>query len=108
MRISPLGFSALRYGFFNFPHFIPKFLRYDRFVRIVNYDPFALVFFISLMVLIRNRTPTLLRHMSQISRIFKNAVHGAERPQAHVFFTPDDPVLLHAVTAGILLHTCVK
>lgn len=64
MRISALRFPALRYGFFHFPYLIPKLLCYDRFVSIFHYYPFAFVFLIPLVVLIRNRTPTLLRHMS--------------------------------------------
>ena len=62
MRISALRFPALRYGFFHFSDFIPKLLRYDRFMRIFYYYPFAFVFLIPLVILIRNRTPTLLRH----------------------------------------------
>ena len=80
MRISALCFPALRYGFLYFPHFILKFLRYDRFVRIIHRNPFAFIAFIPLMVLIGNRTPTLLRHMPQISGIVQDTVHGAERP----------------------------
>ena len=80
MRIAALGFPALRYGFLYFPHFIPKLLRYDRFVRIANYNPLTFVFYIAFVVLIGNRTIALLHHMSQICRIFKNTVHGAERP----------------------------
>ena len=63
MRISALCFPALRYGFFHFSDFIPMLLRYDRFMRIFYYDPFAFIPLIAFMVLIGNRTPTLLRHM---------------------------------------------
>ena len=69
MRIAALCFPALRYGFLHFPYLIPKLLRYDRFMRVFYYDPFAFIAFIPLMVLIRNRTPTLLRHMPQVSGI---------------------------------------
>ena len=80
MRISALCFPALRYGFLHFAHLIPKLLRYDRFVRIIHRDPFAFIPLIPFMVLIRNRTPALLRHMPQISGVIQNAVHGTERP----------------------------
>ena len=56
MRIAALGFSSLRYGFFHFPYLIPKLLRYDRFMRIFYYYPFAFVFFIPLVILIRKTT----------------------------------------------------
>ena len=69
MRISAFCFSALRYGFFYFPYFIPKLLRYNWFVRIANYNPLTFIFYIAFVVLIGNRTVALLHHMSQIGRI---------------------------------------
>ena len=79
-RIATLCFPALRYGFLHFPYLIPKLLRYDRFVRIIHRNPLALIPLIPLMVLIRNRTPALLRHMPQIGGIVQDTVHGTKRP----------------------------
>ena len=53
MRIARSGFSALRDRLFTFAYSIPKLLRDDGLVCIIDDNPFALVFLKSLVVLIR-------------------------------------------------------
>ena len=72
MREADFCFSALRDRFFAFVYFVPKFLRDDGFVVVINDSPLAFIFSESLMIFIGQRSPSQLRHMSDVNDLVQH------------------------------------
>ena len=72
MYVADLCFSALCNRFFAFLYFVPKFLRDDGFVVVIDDSPLAFIFSESLVIFIGIRSPTQLRHMPDVDDLIQH------------------------------------